>query len=474
MLTEDDLTPDQEIAIDRLFNYDATYLVAPTGAGKTVVLLTAAGYMLEADNIDRLLIIAPLRVCETVWDTECKKWQHLRDLNISIAVGDPEYRLDAFECGDIVVVNEENVVWLVDAGLLESFDAIVIDESSKWAEIGGARFKKLRRKMKHFKWRVLMTSEPVAESWDKMYGQMLLCDSGARLGTSHEAFQLKYMRPTDWEQRKWVLRAECVKPLTRVLDDIVHTMPDYKGDLPPLNIDLHYINMPRPALRIYDRMRIDSVCTLPSGDEIEAETMAVRSGKLEQLASGFAYLDEAEETDDAFCDRDPAPIRNRGARILTRLHLQKQAWLERRSMEILNAGESVIIVYWFAAELEWLKTFFHAPLIIAGCPDTPKLIKQWQKTRRQVLLLHPASAAHGVDGLQKTCNRELWLGPLWSRDKQEQTYGRIHRRGQTEEVFIEICMMRGTIDEVKWASCQGKGEHKKLFLEHLGPDRNRV
>lgn len=47
---------------------------------------------------------------------------------------------------------------------------------------------------------------------------------------------------------------------------------------------------------------------------------------------------------------------------------------------------------------------------------------------------------------------------------------RLWRRGQKYPVFIEIAIARGTIDQIKWDSVTGKGEHHKLFLEHLAGD----
>ena len=84
------------------------------------------------------------------------------------------------------------------------------------------------------------------------------------------------------------------------------------------------------------------------------------------------------------------------------------------------------------------------------------------------MLLHPASAGHGVDGLQLGGHYLIWFAPCWSRDKFEQTIGRLHRRGQVSEVIVEVLIATGTIDEAIMASVEGKGEYHQLFLEHLG------
>jgi hypothetical protein len=84
------------------------------------------------------------------------------------------------------------------------------------------------------------------------------------------------------------------------------------------------------------------------------------------------------------------------------------------------------------------------------------------------MFLQPSSASHGVDGLQDTCHRQLWLGPIWSRDKTNQAGDRLWRWGQTEEVIIEVAVAMGTVDEIKVGSVTNNAEHHEKFLAHLG------
>jgi hypothetical protein len=463
MFDESDLTKDQNLAVDRLFDYDETLLIAPTGAGKTVVFLTAAAALIDAGVLNRILVIAPLKVCQTAWTSEAAKWSHLSGLEIAIATGAPTARVKAFcSRAQIVVINEENAVWFFDliadfpAGV--DFDGIVIDETGKWGDTGGTRFKKLRKETKEFKWRVGMTAQPVSENWVSLFAQTLLIDLGKRFGRSRDRFLRKHFYTTDYEGYNWELLPTHDEQIVEKLADLVHVMPDYKGDLPAKTVSLVPLEIGPSPMAIYNQMRIHCVTTLLSGDKIQAQNQAVLSGKLEQLASGFAYLVEDPET------ARPAQ------RTHTRLHLAKQAWIEQRSNEILDASESVIIVYWYAADLKWLRSLHPGAFELTAGADVPTVMAEWQKYTGQVMFLHPASAGHGVDGLQDTCFRQLWIGPVWSHDKTQQVIDRIWRRGQKHPVEIEIAIAKGTIDEVKWEVCEGKGEHLELFLAHLGPE----
>jgi len=462
MLNEDDLSEDQQAAVDRLFNFDQTYLIAPTGAGKTIVLLTAIAELIHSGDLSRVLVIAPLKVVETAWMNEAKKWEHLQGLRIGFAIGAPEERREVLRGFDkIVVINEENAAWLFkEKGFPENFNfnGIAIDEIGKWSDTGGERFKALRYKMKLFQWRVGMTAQPVGEGLIMLFGQVLLLDLGERYGRSRDRFKRKYFYPLDWDQHDWEILPGKENKLIGRLRSLTHVMPDYKHELPPKTVHIRTIEIGGEAARTYNRMRIDSVLTLtgPAHPPIKAKNRGVLSGKLEQIANGFLYYTPQPKTG----EKKAAP------RQTFKIHTTKATWLSQRILEIVEKrGESVVIVYWFEADAIWLRKMYPEALELGR--NTAAVMKKWRSTRGQIMLLHPASAGHGVDGLQDTCSHELWIAPTWSRDKKEQTEDRIWRRGQTEPVTIEVCVARGTIDEVKLAAVEEKGEYDKLLHEHL-------
>jgi len=458
------LTEDQHEAIDRLYDHDASFFVAPTGAGKTVIVLTAIKELFEGPTpfITRVLIIAPLKVCLTAWANECGKWKHLQHLSLALAVGTPAERKAAIESdAQIIVINEENAGWLFDTYKKKhNFDAICIDETSKWTSVGGTNFKKIRYHMKHFKWRCGMTAQPVGEGLLGLFGQFLLIDLGKTLGTNKELFMRKYFYPTDHENRNWELKPDKENELMAKIKEFSYVLPDYKHELPSKTIHPHYIDLEPEAKRVYNRMRLDSILEFDDEDNpeepiiIEAPNAGVLSGKLEQIANGFSYI---ESIGDKPTGRE-----------WVEHHRQKLGWITDRVDKITSKGESVIVVYWYEAEFTWLKAAIPQALTLTGSAKrVAGTMNEWRSKTGLVMLLHPASAGHGIDGLQDTCFRQLWVAPCWSRDKFEQTPDRLWRRGQNHEVHIEIAIARGTIDEVKLAVVEGKGEYHELFLEHL-------
>ena len=83
---------------------------------KTAITLTALYDLLfDYFEITRVLVIAPLRVARNTWPQEIEKWDHLKDIRYSVAVGTEKERLEAFRRdADIYIINRENVQWMVE------------------------------------------------------------------------------------------------------------------------------------------------------------------------------------------------------------------------------------------------------------------------------------------------------------------------------------------------------------------------
>lgn len=61
------LRPYQKTAVKFLFECDRAMILAPVGAGKTAIALTAMQAMLHNGHVNRILVLAPKRVAVSVW-----------------------------------------------------------------------------------------------------------------------------------------------------------------------------------------------------------------------------------------------------------------------------------------------------------------------------------------------------------------------------------------------------------------------
>lgn len=135
----------QKYSIDFIENNPISALLLSCGLGKTSITLTAINdLMFDSFDVSKVLVICPIRVANT-WVQECKKWEHLNDLRISVAVGSEMERLRALRAkADIYVINRENVQWLIESsGIPFNYQMVVIDEMSSFKNGKSKRCKAL-------------------------------------------------------------------------------------------------------------------------------------------------------------------------------------------------------------------------------------------------------------------------------------------------------------------------------------------
>ena len=120
----------QQKAIDKILNQDGVGLFLGMGLGKTSCTLTAINHLINIEEtIQKVLVIAPLRVAKTTWTDEWRKWDHLHKLVLCKVLGSAPQRKKklANKNADIYIINRENVPWLVEyLGKDWFFDMVVI------------------------------------------------------------------------------------------------------------------------------------------------------------------------------------------------------------------------------------------------------------------------------------------------------------------------------------------------------------
>ena len=121
------LRPYQDDAADFLYEHDRAMILAPVGAGKTAITLTAMQDMISNIYVTRWLVLAPKRVCTDVWPVEQPKWAP--GLKLAVAVGTPKQRDAAFASdANVIVLNYDNLQSLHN---LNGIDGIVFDELTR-------------------------------------------------------------------------------------------------------------------------------------------------------------------------------------------------------------------------------------------------------------------------------------------------------------------------------------------------------
>jgi len=428
------LRPYQEQAADFLYEHDRAMILAPVGAGKTAITLTAMRDLVDNESI-RFLVVAPLRVAASVWPVEAAKWAP--SLEVRAAVGTPNQRIDAlyYSDADVVVINYDNLQWLSDLDLSD-FTGVVFDELTRLKNPGGKRFKAMEKIVKAVEIRWGLTGSFTSNGLEDVFGQVKIIDQSL-LGRSKGAFLQTYFASflrgnyAEYEPLPGALQRvmQKIKPATYLLEP-----GQYKDTLPPL----HTVEVPlQMEMREYDTMRKNFVLEFPDETAI-AQNAAVVTQKLQQLAAGFIYTDD-------------------GVR-----------WLSPHKLDALadllaeNQRAPTIIWYQYIGErVELKRQFPHAVDVRdAGAIDA------WNAGKVEVLLAHPASAGHGLN-LQHGGCRMVWLTLPWSLELYEQAVGRLHRSGQAHDVWCYVLLTHGTIDHKIWTALRDKRSLSDIALEAL-------
>lgn len=435
--------PYQRYAIRRIIDTPAVALLLDMGMGKTVSTLTAIDeLMYDRFTVQKVLVIAPLRVALSTWRDECELWEHTRHLRISIAVGDLRTREAALaEDADIYVVNRDVVKWLVGYYRAKwPFDMVVVDESSSFKNPVSQRFRALRKVRPLVQRVVLLTGTPAPNGLMDLWSQLYLLDRGERLGRTLTEYRERYFRPG--QQSGHIVYSYDARPgaeqeIFRRIGDICVSMKseDYLT-LPPLIQNVVRVHLPEAAARRYREMERELVLSIGDAD-ITAVSAAALSNKLLQMANGAVYDTEGK---------------------VVKLHDAKAEALD----EIIscNEGKSVMVIYSYRHDLETLRQRYPKARELKTADD----IRAWNAGQIPLLLVHPQSAGHGLN-LQYGGHIVVWYGLTWSLEAYQQTNKRLHRPGQTEPVILHHLVARGTIDEDVMRALEGKAAGQEDMLE---------
>ena len=434
VLSVNDLTTDQQDAITRLIEYDATLLVAETGVGKTVICLTAIDELMEMNYLRKVIVAVPAKVLENlVWPNEAAKWKHLRGLRVLQLQGTTQNRIkQLLSCeAEIIVVSLNNLDWLLMQD--HECDGIIIDELSKAA---GKQAKKLKSKKfgGMFKWRVGMTATPVSQNFEKLYPMCRIIDGGKALGTNKQKYMEQYFY-SDYMGYNWTLRDGADAQIMAQVAPLVHLVKDNKEEtLPPLHEHVIRFDMPAKTREVYDEMKKHMV----AGD-VEAANEAVKSGKLRQIASGFMYGDDGLIYLES-----------------VRATMACFEWWAKATERGTKKG---VIFYEYVEQAAALHKMFDG--------EATSIIREWQGVEANILIAQINSLSHGVDGLQHVCSDVLFYHPMWSRDAHQQAIGRVWRQGQTKPVTVTTLVCNDTLDDLVVSRVEDRGEWMKLFKQHL-------
>jgi len=432
----------QIYATEYILNHPIAAVLLDMGLGKSVITLTAIfDLTLDSFLVRKVLVIAPLRVARDTWPAEIEKWDHLKGLKYTVAVGSEVQRKTALmKRAQVYIINRENVEWLIArSGIPFDFDMVVIDELSSFKSHQAKRFKSLMKVRPKVNRIVGLTGTPSSNGLMDLWAQYRLLDMGQRLGRFIGRYREDYFVPDKRNQQ--VIFSYKPKPgaeeaIYRLISDITISMKgaDYLK-LPELVINEVDVKLSEKEMKILDIMKRDLITTV-KGEEITAANAAALSGKLLQMANGAVYDDQGT---------------------VLHIHDRKLDALEDL-IEAAN-GKPVLIAYWFKHDLSRIQKRFEVEVL-----STSDSIKRWNDGEIPIAVIHPASAGHGLN-LQAGGSTLVWFGLTWSLELYQQTNARLWRQGQKETVVIHHLISKGTIDERVMKALNDKNNTQSALID---------
>ena len=411
----------------------------PMGAGKTSSSLTLISDLIDEFAISKTLVIAPLRVANSVWHKETQIWEHLTHLTYSICTGTEKQRIAALQKpADLYVINRENTEWLLKYLLSIKnvmFDMIVIDESDSFKNPSSRRFKALKKLAPKTEYFIELTGTPSPKGYLDLWAQIYLLDEGKRLGKTFTAYKQRFFN-SDYMGYNWTLKDGADKQIRALISDIVFSV-EQTTKIKQVDI-IRDAELPPKVAKQYKEFEKEFVLELESND-IEALNAASLTGKLQQICNGAIYHEDKS---------------------FIVLHDIKIEML-KEILEPLN--EPVLVAYQFKSDLERLLKAFPQGQALS---KDEQMISDWNAKKIPLLFVHPASAGHGLN-IQFGGSMIVWFGLTFNLAYYQQLIARLARQGQTETVRNIHLIMKNTIEEKIMQAIENKAKTQNELLDYV-------
>ena len=383
------------------------------------------------------------------------------------------------------------------------FPTVILDESQAFKDPKSGRFRAMALVRPYIRRVIELSGTPSPEGPHEIWPQMYLLDQGRALGPSYQQHLEDLFLPdqmVNGQVTRWKISPANEKLLHSQVSHLAISAENNDLRLPGYAPEqVHRVRLDPKMMQAYKSFRKDSLITVlttgldelkeqarqqalddgldetaaqlaadavvldpATAHQIEAANGGVLHGKSMQFAAGAVYLEMDSSHPDyaAATEFTKTPI--------LRLHDGKLDAVEEildRHFSVPDPG-SVLVAYKFEFEKQLLLRRLHASgharaRAFNGMPDT---VRAWNRGEIPVMLLHPASAGHGLN-LQYGGSTLIWLSLPDSNEHFRQTPARLNRVGQRRPVQVHIVVTAGTLDERQPTVLSGKqGSQNRLLI----------
>lgn len=465
----------QKKAVKFLLEHACAALLLDPGLGKTSIVLAALKILMKMGVVNKILLVAPLRVCLATWPGEIQKWADFNGLRLVVLHG---HKKDDIlkEDADIYLINPEGLDWLlkptkskngrgqtsvsVDLRRFKQlgFDTLIIDELTKFKNGQSIRFKAMKQVLNTFARRWGLTGSLAANGLMDLFAQIYMLDEGRSLGRyithyRNEFFVPDYTGfgyiPVEGAEEKIYAR---LAPISLRMED-----KDYL-EMPKLIVNDIFVDLPDKARSAYESLEDDLLAQMDGGI-ISATNVGVALGKCRQMASGGVFANPE-------IDAEGLKKITKKRKVLD-LHDVKTDALEEL-VEELN-GAQLLVAYEFHHDKARIKARFPNCVFVDEVPanEFKQLEGRWNRGEIDMLASHPSSIAHGLN-LQERGFHVAWYTLTWDYELYDQFIRRVQRQGnKSKRVFVHRLLARDTVDEAVSVSLVKKKKGQSALFDGI-------
>lgn len=464
--------PYQELMVDHLTRVPRANLFASPGMGKTVGSLTALDIMSLVSDVFPALAIGPLRVANSVWNREVAKWAHLKGLRVVKILGTVEERRAALRTpADIYTIHYGLLKWLIEElGGRWPYKVVIADESTRLKGVRCSYRKHPKTGNVHFysggsvnaaalarvahrseRW-INLTGTPAPNGLKDLWGQHWFIDYGKALGNSYDACM-----------RRWFYQRRGTSAEQAIFEPHPHAHGEMIARIQPTTISINaydWFDVEKPrevvlnvvlddkVMKQYRKLHNDAELKLSELTTINAVNAGVITNKCLQLASGHIYDEQG---------------------LAHHIHDHKLDALESL-VENLN-GAPLLVGYIYKPDRDAiLKRFPQFEILPSGAKQAD-VEDRWNAGRIPGLVVHPASAGHGLSLQHGGCDLALY-SQTWDLELYEQLIERIGpvrqmQSGYDRIVSVYSLLAEGTFDYRVQDVRTGKAVVQNLIMGDL-------
>jgi len=385
------------------------------GTGKTASVIWAADYLMSLGLVKRVLVICPLSIMQSAWQTDLFKFAVHR--TVDVAYGDAAKRAKIISGpAEFVIINYDGVN-TVASNILEygKFDLIVIDEANAYKNVQTKRWKIMNKLVSPSTRLWMLTGTPAAQSPVDAYGLGRLCVP-QRAPRFFGDYRESVMQKLD--MYRWIPRPHANQIVFDMLQPAIRYEKAQCLDLPDVTYTSRMAPLTPSQAKYYKELKKEMLLEL-AGEEVSTVNAAAKMNKLLQIACGAVYSDSG-----ATIEFD----------VSSRMNVVQEV--------IDEANHKVLIFAPFRHAIELLKEHLTkngvtCEVINGEVPAHKRaaIFKDFQeKPTIKALVIQPQAASHGVT--LTAADTIIWYAPVTSTETYLQANARINRPGQRHPMTV--------------------------------------